>query len=897
MERLAELWRRLLFLFRRRQFDRDLEEEMRFHLEMKGRESGANAARRQFGNTALLQEDCRDAWGWRILERLLQDVRYTARTLRKAPGFTAVIIVTLALGIGVNTAIFSLVDRLLFRPLPFPDSSRLETIFFRHAAGTYDSLSYPTYEFYRDRNQVFSGLAAYTDITVNLRFGGDDESAAGQIVTANYFDVLQVPPILGRTFRPEEDLVPGRDDVAMISQGLWKRRFGGDKSVLGRHVILNGYAFTIVGIVPESFAGVQIDRQSKPEVWTPTMSYPKALSWGAMEDLQHYRDDEWLTATGRLKPGVTHSQASAQTAELTEQLIASWPTGFLAQMKSTGLLIPANESRFPLASKTAVTRFLAMLMTIVGLVLLIACANVASLLLARGVKRHKEIGVRVALGADRARLAQQLVSEGLLLSVAGGAAGIAVACLVERYLAQFDQPFHMGVWLQTNLDLRVLIFASALSVATGILFGLLPLRQASRLDVTPLLESEMRASGRRILSARNLLVVAQVALSTVLLAGAGLFVRTLRNAQAMDITRDPDKVLLFDISSWKPYRTPGPPRPLSAAQKDPAPEQTFLETLLDRVSATPGVTNAAYVMIVPLGGQRGGTGVIPYPGSEPIQSDHNVVSPGYFRTVGIPLVRGRAFTGRDRQGSAGVVIVNEQMAKQFWPGEDPVGKHFELAGRPNRTVEVVGVVRDGPIPGYRAAIDPCFYAPLAQTGFVPILHLEVRTAVPPSAVAPAIRHEIRELDPDLLIAPPQTASAFRDAGLGQERLSASLLSGLSMLAALIAAIGLYGVMAFTVARRTREIGVRVTLGAAPAAILRGVMAEALMLVAAGLAAGSLAAVLLARLIANLLFGLSATDPATYAATAAVLLAVGAAAAYLPARRASRVDPVVALRVE
>jgi predicted permease len=684
----------------------------------------------------------------------------------------------------------------------------------------------------------------------------------------------------------------------MISEGLWKRRFGGDKSALGRPVILNGYAFTIIGIVPESFAGVQIDRPSKPEIWTPTMSYPKVISWGATTDLQHDRGDEWLTATGRLKAGVTHSQAAAQIAELTEQLKSAWPTGYLAYMKATGLLIPANDSRFPLDSRKSIMLFLAMLMAIVGLVLLIACANVASLLLARGVKRHREIGVRIALGAGRARLAQQLVSEGLLLSIAGGAAGIAVACLVQRYLTQFDQPFHMGVLLESGLDRRILIFALGLSLVTGIFFGLLPLRQAARLDVTPLLKAEMRVPGRRLFSARNLLVVTQVALSTVLLAGAGLFVRTLHNAQAIDVTRQPDKVLLFDLSSWKPHGSyNGRPQPLVGVKADPESIETSRQTLLDRVRATPGVTSAALVMIVPLGGMRGSTDVIPYPGSPHVGTDHNVISPEYFRTVEIPLVRGRAFTDRDRRDSGGVVIVNEQMAKKFWPGEDPIDKHFEVAGHPNRTVEVVGVVRDGPFRGYREAVNPCFYAPLAQNADVPFLYLEARTALPPALTASAVRHEIREFDPDLIIPPPQTLSHFRDAGMGQERLSASLLSGLSMLAALIAAIGLYGVMAFTVAQRTREIGLRVALGAAAGDIVRGVMREALFLVAAGLAAGCMGAALLARLIANLLFGVSGTDLVTYAATAAVLIAVGAGAAYLPARRAARVDPMLALRTE
>jgi putative ABC transport system permease protein len=858
---------------------------MRFHLEMKGSEAGANAARRRFGNTALLQEDCRDAWGWRTAERVLQDVRYTVRSLRKAPGFTAVVILTLALGIGVNTAIFSLVDQLLLRPLPFPRSGDLATLYFRSARypTPYDSLSYPDYEYYRDHNEVLSGLAAYDDITVNVRFGNDDEAVPGEIVSFNYFDVLQVPPILGRNFRREEDLVPGRDAVVMISQNFWKRRFGGDRTVLGRSITINGHSFTVVGIVPSGFTGLQIDRASKPELWTPTMSYPLVIPWGTEVDMQHEMGDEWLAATGRLKQGVSQAQASAQIAQLTEQLKPIWRAGKLNNGKTSGLPIPANDSRFGLESRKSVTRFLTMLMAVVGLVLLIACANVASLLLARGVKRQREIGVRIALGAGRGRLAQQLMCEGLLLSLAGGAAGIVVALLVQRFLAAFDRPFHMAVLVADGVDRRILLFALALSVGTGILFGLLPARQASRLDVTPLLKSETRGQGRRVFGGRRSLVVAQVALSVVLLAGAGLFVRTLHNAQATDPTRDPDKILLFDVTLPRAkYKSDG--------------GRAFHQALLDRVHGIPGVTSAAYVMVVPFGGRLGATEIVPYPGSPRVSSSLNVVSPEYFQTVGIPLLRGRGVTGRDTESSAGVAVVNEQFAKRHWPGEDPIGKQFQVVERPPRMVEVVGVVRDGPFRGYREAIEPCFYVPLTQRD-ASWLSLEVRSANPSSALSAAVRHQIHELDRDVLVAPAQTLRAYRDAGLGQERLSAALLGGLSMLAALIAAIGLYGVMAFTVAQRTREIGVRVALGAASGDILRGVMVEAMTMVGVGLALGFVVAALLARLIVNLLFGVSALDRVTYVVTAMILIAVGAAAAFVPARRASRVDPMVALRFE
>jgi putative ABC transport system permease protein len=865
----GELWRRLLFLFRRSQFDRDLEEEMRFHMEMSGR--------RRFGSLVLAQEDSRAAWGWMWAERLGQDARYAFRGMRKSPGFTAAVILTLALGIGVNTAIFGLVDRLMLRPLPFPQSDRLATLYFRNNwyPYAYKSLSYPDYVYYRDHNEIFSGLVAYDDVTVNLRAGDDDEAVAAEIVSANYFDVLGVRPVLGRSFLPEEDAAPGRNPVAMLSREMWERRFAADPGILGHQIAVNGAQFTIVGIVPSGFTGLDLDRKSKPEIWFPTMMYPVILWWGADVDLQHHGGDEWLAATGRLKPGVTMSQANAHFAQLTERLKPIWRATKVSNGKDIGLLAPANESRFRPEERRTVTTFLTMLMAVVGLVLLIACANTASLLLARAVKRRHEIGVRVALGAGRRRLAQQLITEGMLLALAGGAAGLGVAALIQRVLAGIERPLHFELLLDQGLDGRILAFAFALSAATGIIFGCLPLREAARLNAAPLLRS-------RAFGARNILVVVQVAVSLVLLAGAGLFVRTLRNAQAADITRDPDRVLLLPLT-------------LAKSRYDDARGQVFFETLLERLHSVPGVRSAAYVMVVPFGGRRGGTDIVPYPGAKPVQVDFNVISAEYFTTIGIPLIRGRLFNPRDRAGVPAVAIVNEQMARSFWPGQDPIGKQIQLEG-PKRMAEIVGVVRDGKFRGYREPVNPCFYIPLVQTR-MRNTNLEVRAATDAAAIAPAVRHEIRALDKNLSIPEAQTLRAFRDASLGQERLSAALLSGLGALAMIIAGIGLYGVLAFAVAQRTREIGVRMALGAAAGQVLRGVLREAAVLIGGGLAIGSAAAALLGRLVANLLYGVSATDPWIYTVGSGMLLAVGMTAAFLPARRASHVDPIQALRYE
>jgi predicted permease len=884
MEWPGELWRRLLFGFRRRQFDRDLEEEMRFHLDMKAREAGLAAARKVFGNATLFQEQSREAWGWMALEQLFQDLRYALRTMRGSPGFTSIVILTLALGIGVNTAIFSFVDRLLLRPLPFPQSERLATLYFRapRYSTAYSSLSYPSYVYYRDHNSVMAGLAAYSDIQVNMRFGEDMETVPGEIVSANYFSVLGVAPVLGRTFLAEEDAVPGRNAVVMLAAEFWRRRFGGDPAIIGRQVAINGVSFTVVGIVPPGFGGLQVDRTARPILWVPAMMYPVADLFANEMDLQHLWGDDWLSATGRLKPGVTFAQAEANIAQLTERLRPIWRAEKLDEKdKLNSLLTPANESRFPPESRGTVTRFLAMLMAVVALVLLIACSNVASLMLARAVKRQREIGMRLALGAGRARLARQLLTEGLLLSFAGGAAGLAIALLTARSLAGF-QPFGLPLMLATGIDGRVLAFAFGLSVLTGVLFGLIPLRQVSPIELAHALKSEGPRHGRRRFGARNLLVVAQVALSLILLAGAGLFVRTLRNAQAADITRNPENVLLLSLD-------------LTVRKYDAVRGQRFYDALLDRLHALPGVRSAAYVLVVPFGGRRGGTNIVPRPGDTPVQVDFNSVSAEYFQTVGIPLVRGRAFDANDREGAAGVVVVNEQMARRFWPGEDPIGKQIGLE-QPKRLAEIVGVVRDGRFRGYRAQVNPSFYVPLAQR-HIPRMNLEVRTAGDPARLVAAVRHEIQSLDRDLLVPEFQTLRSFRDAGLGQERLSAALLSGLGILAALIAAIGIYGVLAFAVAQRTREIGIRMALGAASRQVMRSVLADALALVGAGVAIGCVAALALVRFISSLLYGVSSTDPAVYAGTAGILIAVGALASYPPARRASRVDPMVALRCE
>jgi len=769
------------------------------------------------------------------------------------------------------------------RPLPFPESERLASLYFREDSSIYNSLSYPDYVYYRDHNDVFSGLAVSDGIDGNLRFGDETEAVSGEIVSANYFSVLGVSPLLGRAFAADEDAVPGRDPVLMLGYGLWRRRFGGDPAAIGRQVVLNGVSFTVIGIAPPGFGGLVLDRKERPEFWVPTMMYTAVVPMGDEFDLEHLWTDDWLSATGRLKPGVTYAQAESDFAHLTGQLRRTvWLSAGKGSAQRGAVLVPANAAKFPPDSRKLVARFLGMLMAVVGLVLLIACSNVASLMLARLVKRRREIGVRLALGAGRGRIFQQLLTESLLLSLMGGAAGLAVAYLTSELLASLERPFQMQLLLETGLDARVLVFALALSVVTGILFGMIPLRQSARFELTTALKADAGHFRRRRFDARSFLVVVQIALSLVLLAGAGLFVRTLRSAQATDVTRDPGKVLLLKLD-------------LARRKYDEARGERFYAGLLDRLHAVPGVRSAAVVYVVPMGGWRGGTDIVVHSGDRPVQVDFNAVSEEYFQTVGLPIVRGRGFDRRDREGAPRVAIVNERMAQKFWPGEDPVGKQIRLT-QPARLAEIVGVVRDGRFRNYRATVNACFYVPLAQSYRRPV-SLEVRTAGDPMGLAAAIRREIHALDKDLLVPGAETLRSYRDAGLGQERLSAALLSGLGPLAVVLAAVGLYGVLAFAVAQRTREIGVRMALGARAGQVLRGVMKEALVLLAAGLGLGLAGAAVAGRFISSLLFEVTATDPATYAVTVGVLTGVGAMAALIPARRAAWVDPMVALRYE
>jgi len=827
---------------------------------------------------------------------LLSDLRYGFRVLAKSPGFTAVAALSLALGLGVNTAIFSVVNAVLLRPLPVDDPERLVAIYHRSSGDSafYSSSSYPDYEYYRDHNDVFSGLMAFDRLPMNLRIGERTERVPAEIVTGNYFSVLGVKPVIGRAFLPEEDRTLGAHPVVVLGYGLWQRRFGGDPGLVGRTIALSGHSFTVVGIAPRDFHGTVLDWGDPPEIWAPMMMYREAVPAFTDLDPLHLRGMHWLLVRGRLKPGVTVAQAQAAMAVLSVQLEQAYPERSKrlgGDRRWEAVLLPAAQATFWPAYRSSIVSYLGLLMAVVGMVLLIACFNVANLMLARATVRQREIAVRLALGAGRGRLIRQLLTESVLLSLLGGAAGLLVAVWTAEFLSSFHRPFSIPLSVNAGLDGRVLGFAFVVSLLTGIFFGLVPARQASRFDLVSALKVDVSGirAGLRGLGLRNGLVIAQVALCVLLLIAAGLFLRTLRNAQAEDVTVEAGNVLLFQVD----------PATLGYTESR---GRLFYAQLLERVRSLPGVRSAGLVSIVPLGGVRGGTDVtVPRPEAplerQTLQVNVNWVSPGYFQTIGIPLLGGRDFTERDTAGTPLVAVINEQMARRFWPGEDAVGKQFQLT-RPPSAVEIIGVVRDGKgkMRNFREQARPCFYVPLYQH-YCPQMTLEARTAGDPVGMLAAVRREVQALDKDLPLGELQTLKSHLDNALSQERMTVVLLSALGLLALTLASVGIYGVMSFSVVQRTPEIGIRMALGAQASEVLRMVLRRGVVLILTGLGIGLGAAYVATRFIASLLYGVSATDPATFAGISVLLAGVAVLATYIPARRATKVDPMTALRYE
>ncbi|HMD33096.1 MAG TPA: ABC transporter permease [Candidatus Acidoferrales bacterium] len=833
------------------------------------------------------------------MRSLLQDVRHGLRVLWKSPGFAAVAVVTLALGIGANTAIFSLLDQVLLRRLPVPNPEQLVVL---RLQGSYtgrvwadgdpaESIPYPVYAGLRDNNNsVFSGLLGRFAVNLSVAFRGSTERAQGELVSGNYFQVLGVRPLLGRVFSPEDDRVLGGHPLAVLSYGYWMSHLGGDRAILNQSILVNDIPMTIVGVTQPGFAGIQVGQT--PDLFVPlTMKAQMTPHWDGMTDWNDY----WLAVIGRLKPGVSIAQAEAALAPafhpLVEEQLAHLPDypaksreKFLqkkAQLEpgSRGRLIFQRDAQSPLVA----------LSVMAGLVLLIACANVANLLLARGMARHREFAVRAAMGASRARLLRQLTVESLLVGVFGGLLGLAVAAWTGRILISTVSAATETHGLNPGLDWRVLGFALAVSLFSALLFGLLPALRLSRTDLLSALKIQGTTTSAAIpqVRMRKMLVAIQVAFTVLLLAGGGLFARTLWNLRRVDVGIPLGQLITFSIEpQLNGYST----------------ERTtaLCDQLRERIGALPGVNAVAAAEIPILVGSNSSSNIT-VPGVEKLPNDQqgsnvNWISPGYFSALGVPLTAGREFTAADGATAPKVAIVSQAMAKRFYPNQDPIGRTFKWGAKAMETL-IVGVVRDMSQDHVRSALVPFIYVPYAQDQKLGVMAFYIRTAQDPALVAPALRREVQQLDANLPIFQVATMNQVVDEDLFAERIIATLSACFAFLAALLAALGIYGVLAYLVAQRTREIGIRMVLGAEHSHVRWMVLSELGWMFALGALAGLPAAYGLARLSESLLYGVHAADPVVYAVDAALVALVALAASSLPMRRALRVAPIIALRHE
>ncbi len=808
---------------------------------------------------------------------LLQDIRYGWRQLLKHPGFTALAILSMALGIGANTAIFSLVDTVLLRPLPVREPAQLIAVDGQLRNGTEFTLqSYPNYKDYRDRNTVFSGLLAYRFVVASLSHGGVNERAWGYVVSGNYFDVLGVKPALGRGFLPEEDATPGSHPVAILSHACWQKRFAGNPSIIGQTILLNTHRFTIVGVAPAGFVGTEV--AFAPEFWAPMMM-AKQIEPGS--EWLDRRESDNLFVIGRLKPGVTVAQAKAQLDGLTTQMATEHPkenAGRRVLLMPPGLFIPDIRN--------SIFAFSGLLAAVGALVLLLACVNLANLLLARATERRKEIGIRLAVGASRARLVRQLLTESVMLSGAGGAVGLLLAAWTNHVVASIKLPTDIALLFDLRLDWRVLLFTFALSILTGMIFSLIPALQSSKPELVPALKDESSMAGFRRSRLRNALVIAQVALSLVLLISAGLIVRSLQAAQRMRPGFNPQNAVALSLD-------------VGLQGYDDAKGRAFYERMMERAKAIPGVRAVAATNVLPLSLDYSSNTI--YIEGQPARSRSDLplaipysVSPNFFVTMAMPL-RGRDFLPDENKKDSRVAIVNETFARRFLHGQDPIGKRYNHTGPNDPLWEIVGVVPDGKYNTLGEEPKAVVYRPLHY--FDSQFTLVARTEGDPRTVLAALRRAVQKLDPTLPIYDAKTLTEHMNIPLFPAKMAAGVLASFGVLALLLAAVGIYGVMSYVVAGRTREIGLRMALGAQTGDVLRLILRQGMLLAAIGALIGLAVGLGGGRLLKTLLYGVSAADPFTFGAVTLLLGSVTFLACWLPAHRATRVDPMIALRTQ
>jgi putative ABC transport system permease protein len=889
MKWLGEFGRRVVMLVRRKQFDDEMEDEIRLHLELREKEHAAKGftaeeahmtARKNFGNALITRETSHEAWGWAWLEHLSQDLRFAMRMLRKSPGFTATAVLTLALGIGANTAIFSFIDAIFLRPLPYPNASQIYLVARTGNAFGGESISPAIFAAWRQRQEkifvhltLVQGLGESTTLIVS----GGAENVPSMAISTDFLAMAGVHPILGRDFRPEEGRVDG-PNVVMLSNNLWRSEFGSDPNVVGRSITLSDKPYTIVGVLPRGFTD-------------PRFSPPEAQLWFPAQVPTTSSDPSngGRLCFGALKRGVSVAEAEAELTPALSDLRREFPKMFMPNERAH--LIPLRKMLSEWAGTTMLLLFGA-----VGLVLLIACVNVANLTLARSATRQREMAVRTVIGASRGRIVRQLLTESMLLAVLGGILGVAACYASFRFIVTLVPASlpHVGAF---GIDARVLLFAFALSIATGVVFGLVPALGASRVDLSgSLKESSAQAGAGAAGGLRRFLAASEIAISLVLLIGAALALESLARLTMVKPGFDPHNVLTFAVS-------------LPGQKYDTAVKRTaFFDQAISRVSAIPGVEQAAIIDTLPLreGGDilfsiEGGTAVAP--GGQPLDAEIRIVSPDYFRALRIPLIGGREFTAADNASGAPVVVINQTMARMFWPGKDPIGQQIWIGKpmgpaqsepAPRRVIGIVGDVREstlGDMPGQG------MFIPYTQTKWNDSASFLLRTRAAAAVSLPAIRSALHDVDPGEPLTHVESMEQVVSGSLNDWRFHAVLLGIFGALALVIAAVGVYGVISYSVAQRTHEIGIRMALGAQRGSVLRLVIGQGLTVAGIGIVVGVAAALGLTRLMASLLYGVSASDPLTFAGVAILLVVVALLASYIPARRAMKVDPIVALRYE
>jgi len=905
--------------FRSRRREAELDEEIESHLKMAERDrvergqrdnEAHDEARREFGNVGVVKEVTREIWGWGSLEKLGQDLRYAARTLVKNKAFTAVAVLSIALGVGANTAIFSVINAVMLKSLPVKNPQELVVVGSTTSVGSVsqggprkDLYSNQFFQKFRERQQMFSDVyATGRSEALNVsrqRENGQDASnpgdTRGRFVSGNFFEMLGVRALIGRTITPEDDRVAGGSPVTVMGYGYWERDFARDPSIVGKNLVINGSSFTVIGVTPREFFGDIVGRPT--DLWFPLTMQAQA---NPGHDYAKDSSTSWLLMMGRLKPDVSMKQAEAGVNVIAPGIF----TELFRPTQSPEDLAAIVKQHVPVSGgargfsrlRASFSGPLLMLMGIVGLILLICCANVANLQLARAVSRGREMGLRVALGAGRPRLIRQLLTESFALSLVGGAAGLILAAWGSRLLIRLvsgDGPLQ----LEPRLDVWVLIFTAGISIVAGLLFGLAPAWRATRMDVvSSLKESKSGQADGFTRAFGKMLIVAQIVFSLIVVVAAGLFIRTLRNLENVDVGYRRAGLLLVRVD------------PPGAGYND-ATINELARGLIEKLQAVPGVEGVS----VSENGLFSGTNSAsdakveghPPTGADDQQNDSDRVGPNYFAVTGSPILEGRGFGLQDNESTPKVAVVNERFARYYFPSANPLGRHITFNsdgsdGKPPVPFEIVGVVRDVKELDLREPVARRFYTPYLQhQEFDPLYsaNLEIRTNMPSAALSKAVRQAIHEFNASLPIWSVETADELIDDTLVQEHMIAKLSSFFGALALILAAIGIYGVMSYITARRTAEIGIRLALGAERSSVMGMVLKDTLQLVAVGLLVGVFASVLTAKLFAGTLFGLGVFDPVTISVAAGVITVAATLAAYWPALRAARVSPTVALRYE